>query len=195
MGRPAVFALACAVAAIAAACSSPAVRFYTLSSVAKPVSATADLSIAVGPVSVPPLVDRAQIVVTTGTNQVSFDQFNRWASPLEDDIALVVAEDLATMLGTARVTLLSSSPGAEVDYRVQIEVRNFESSPGKEAALDAVWRVWRTKDGKSQSGRSSAREPVQQDGFDALAAAHSRAVAKLSQDIAAAVRTLEGTVK
>jgi hypothetical protein len=34
-----------------------------------------------------------------------------------------------------------------------------------------------------------AREPVQGEGFDALAAAHSRAIATLSGDIAAAIRS------
>jgi hypothetical protein len=35
------------------------------------------------------------------------------------------------------------------------------------------------------------REPVQEKGYDALAAAHSRALARLSRDIADAVRTLD----
>jgi hypothetical protein len=40
----------------------------------------------------------------------------------------------------------------------------------------------------TRAGRTVAREPVQGDGFDALAAAHSRALAKLSADIAVAIR-------
>jgi hypothetical protein len=39
-----------------------------------------------------------------------------------------------------------------------------------------------------RSGRTVAREPAQGDGFDALAAAHSRALAKVSSDIATAIR-------
>ena len=38
-------------------------------------------------------------------------------------------------------------------------------------------------------GAHDPREAVQGEGFDALAAAHSRAIAKLSADIAAAIRT------
>jgi len=40
------------------------------------------------------------------------------------------------------------------------------------------------------NGRTVAREPVQGKDYDALAAAHSRAVARLSRDIADAVRGL-----
>jgi uncharacterized protein len=192
MSARAVFAFLCALATVASGCSSPTIRFYTLSADATPGSVPSNLSLAVGPVSVPPTVNRAQIVVTSGAHQVSIDEYNRWASPLQDEIARVVAEDLATMLGTKHVTLFSSSLSSEIDYRVQIEVRTFESSPGKDASLDALWMVRRMKDGMRQVGRASVRELVHQNGFEEMAAAHSRAIARLSQDIASAVRMLEG---
>ena len=187
----AAVAIVCTLAALAASCSSDPARFYTLSATATPGTAVSKLSVAVGPVSVPAAVDRPQIVVNTSANQVTLDEFNRWASPLQDNIARVVAENLVAMLGTPRVTLFPQTLDANPDYRVQIGVRNFESMPGKSASLDAVWTVKRTKDGKTETGRTSARESVPESGFDALAAAHSRGVARLSQDIADAVRTLD----
>lgn len=191
MSRLPAFAIACALAAaLATGCSSPASHFYTLSATAAPGSAQSKLTVAVGPVSVPASIDRPQIVVSTGANQVSIDDFNRWASPVQDEFVRVVAENLVAILGTPRVTLYPTL-AADVDFRVQIEVRNFESAPGKQASLDAVWTVRRMKDGKSETGRTSVREPVQEAGYDALAAAHSRAVARMSQDIADAVRTLD----
>jgi uncharacterized protein len=191
MLRLAAIPIACALALLAAACSSPSARFYTLSAAAEPGPGASKLSIAVGPVSVPATIDRPQIVVTTSPNQVSIDEFNRWASPVQDNLARVLAEDLVKILGTPRVTLFQATLATDMDYRVQIEVRNFESAPGKYAALDAVWTVRRMKDGKNETGRTSLREPVQGDGFDELAAAHSRAVARMAQDIAGAVRALD----
>jgi uncharacterized protein len=190
MRRTAVLAIVC-VSALAAGCMSSPARFYTLSATAAPGAATSRLSVAVGPVSVPSAVDRPQIVVSTGANQVAFDDFNRWASPLQDNLARVIAENLVVMLGTPRVTLFPQTLNADVDYRVQIEIRNFESAPGKSALLDAVWTVRRAKDGKTETGRTSVREKFDDIGYDALAAAHSRGVARLSQDIADAVRTLD----
>jgi len=191
MGRRARLAILYTLAALAAGCASSPSRFYTLSATASPGSSASKVSIAVGPVSMPAAVDQPQIVVSTGANQVTFDEFNRWASPLQDNVARVVAENLAAILGTPRVTLFPLTLNAEVDYRVQIEVRNFESAPGKLASLDAVWTVRRMKNGKSDTGRTSVREPVQENTYDALAAAHSRALARLSQDIADTVRTLD----
>jgi uncharacterized lipoprotein YmbA len=177
---------------LAGACASPPSRFYTLSAGAAPATTTSNLSVVVGPVSVPAVVDRPEIVVSTGPNQVRLEEFNRWAAPLQNGIARVVAENLVAMLGTPRVTL-SSQSSADADYRAAIEVQGFDSAPGEAATLDAVWTVRRTRDGKAETGRTTAREMVQGNGYDALAAAHSRALARLSRDIAGAVQVLEGS--
>jgi uncharacterized protein len=184
-------AIAAVLAAVTAGCSSSPARFYTLSATAAPATAPSRLSVAVGPVSIPASIDRPQIVVSTSANQVALDDYNRWASPLQDDIARVVAENLVALLGTPRVTRFPQSSNGEAEYRVQIEVRNFESVPGKSASLDAVWTVRRIKDAKTETGRTSAREKVEDGSFDALAAAHSRALAALSQDIADTLRKME----
>jgi uncharacterized lipoprotein YmbA len=190
MRRLAALALGCAFVLLAAGCASPPAKFYTLSADAPPASTTSTLTIVVGPVAVPSVIDRPQIVVTSGANQVTVDEYSRWASPVQDNIARVVAENLVALLGTPRVTLFQSPLGAEAEYRVQIEVRNFESAPGKYAALDAVWTVRRLKDGKIETGRTSVRESTDGEGFEALAAAHSRGVRKMSQEIADTVRML-----
>jgi uncharacterized lipoprotein YmbA len=140
---------------------------------------------------VPATVDRPQIVVTAGPNQLQMEEFNRWASPLQDNISRVVVQNLGVMLGTPRVALSSQTVSADVGYRAVIEVQSFESTLGEAATLDAVWIVRRMKDGRAQTGRTTVREAAQEKSYDALAAAHSRAIARLSQDIADAVRALE----
>ena len=191
MRRLAAIAIPCALVILAAGCASPASRFYALSAATTPAAKSSDLSVAVGPVSVPAVVDRPQIVVSTGPNEIRLDEFNRWASPLQNNISGVVAENLVAMLGTPRVTLSPQTLSADADYRAAIEVQRFDSAPGGAATLDAVWTVSRTKDGKSQTGRTTVREPTPDKGYDALAAAHSRALARLSRDIAEAVRALD----
>lgn len=181
----------CVVVTFAAGCASPMSRFYTLNAANAPAAASSNLSMVVGPVSVPAVVDRPQIVVTAGPNQVRLEEFNRWAAPLQNSIARVVAENLVAMLGTPRVILFSQTLGGDTDYRAVIEVQRFESAPGEAATLDAVWTVSRTKDGKSQTGRTTVREATSDKGYDALAAAHSRALARLSREIADGVLTLQ----
>ncbi len=190
MRRLAAFVFPCLLVVLAGCASTPASRFYTLSAGATPAATSSDLSVAVGPVSVPAVVDRPQIVVRTGPNEVRLDEFNRWAAPLANNIARVVAANLVTLLGTPRVVLAPPALGTDTDYRVLIQVQRFDSALGEAATLDAVWTVTRSKDGKSQTGRTTVREPSPEKGYDALAAGHSRALARLSRDIASAVQAL-----
>jgi uncharacterized lipoprotein YmbA len=188
-----LFLMTC-IAAIAAGCASAPARFYTLNSTATGDGAPAlPDAVAVGPVSIPTLVDRPQFMVQVATNRVEINEFNRWAEPLNDNIARVVAGDLAVLLGTPRVATV---PLANFDpaWRVTINIQRFESVRNKSALVEAVWVVRRSAGGAARTGRTVASEPVAGDGFDALAAAHSRALAKVSGDIAAAIRA-EAEVK
>ena len=195
MGRLGFPVLLCTLVSLAAGCAStPPSHFYTLSATAAPSTAAASsLVIVVGPLSVPAVVDRPEIVVSSGPNELKLDEFNRWASPLQDNLSRVIAENLVAILGTRRVTLFPQMPSTVAQYRVSIEVHGFESAIGTSTTLDAVWTVRRTTDGSAETGRTAVRESVPDNSYDAIAAAHSLAVARLSQDIADAVRALDRT--
>jgi uncharacterized protein len=189
--------LICILAALLTGCaSSPQSHFYTLSPASKPaVVAAGNYSISVGPVTVPAAVDRPQIVVRVGPNQVDLDEFNRWASPLQSDIARVVAENLVLMLGTPDVTLFPQTTAAGATYRVVISVLRFDSAPGGAATLDAVWTARGAKTDQSRTGRTTLAVPTQGSGYAPLVAAHSLALEKLSGDVAEAIRTMENNGK
>lgn len=179
-------------AALLAGCASQPARFYTLTGAA-PVTAVAGPSLAVGPITIPAVVDRPELVITVAPNEVWPDEFNRWAAPLADAIGLALAQDLAVNLRTPRVTLAAATAG-DPEYRLAVEVQRFESVPGSHALLDAAWTVRRTRDGTSRSGRTTVREATAAASYDALAAAHSRALAQLAQDVAQAIAALPPVV-
>lgn len=192
-GRIAYLVTAALVMVAVAGCgSSPSAHFYNLDSTATPLGGPpAHYTIMVGPVSVPASVDQPQFVVQVASNRVEVEEYNRWVAPLSDSIARAVAGDLAAQLGTPKV---ATAPMANFDpaYRVTIDVQRFESIKDQAALIDAVWTVRKTAGGQSRSGRTVAREAVQGTGFEALAAAHSRALAKMSDEIAAAIRIEAG---
>jgi uncharacterized lipoprotein YmbA len=187
--RGALYASGLALIATVSACStSPQPRYYTLAPTATsdglpPARGTA----AVGPVTIPPSLDQPQIVIEGGQNQVQIDEFNRWAGPLNDNIARVVAQNLEVLLAMPEV---ASGPLANFlpDYMVSIEVVRFRSVRGQGTQLEAIWTVRSVANGAARSGHTTADETVSDESFAALAAAHSRALTKLSQDIASAIR-------
>jgi uncharacterized protein len=175
-------------AIVVAGCSTAPSRFYSLTSTSAPDGTPATpAKVMVGPVTIPAAVDQPEFVVQVAPNRVEVDEFNRWVAPLSDGIARAVAGDLTVLLGTPEVAS-SQLANFTPDYRVTIDVQRFETTKGQGVTVEAVWTVRKSSDGETRSGRTVASETAQGQGFDALAAAHSQAIAKMSGDIAAAIR-------
>ena len=193
--RSRICGLAFALAAALSGCASPPSQFYTLAATARPEAGAspAAYGVAVDGVALPATVDQPQFVVQKGPNRVAVDEFNRWAAPLASSVAGTLAENLVVLLGTSRVVSGPLAPSFDPAYRVTVDILRFESVPGEAATLDALGLVRRPGAGAATtSGRTTLREPVQGQGYDALAAAHSRAIAGMSRDIAAAIRAEAG---
>jgi len=192
------FALATAllVAATLAGCGAPIKeRFFTLSSGATPAGAgaAATYSVAVGPVSVPELVDRPQLVLRVGPNEVMIAEQSRWAEPLKIEIPRVIAGNLSQLLN-ARVSAYPQTTGSDADYKVTVDVQRFESTLNDAATLEALWTVRPVK-GAAKSGRLMVREATGAPGYDALVVSHGRALAAVSRDIAEAIRSMSGAAR
>jgi len=179
-------------AAVLAGCgSSPKPSFYTLSTETAPAAgAKATYSVAVSPLTLPGALDRPQMVLRVDANRVEIDEFHRWAGPLQQELARVVAEDMAQTLGAPRVLTQSQGGAGDADYRVALEVQRFDTTPGTGVTVEAAWTVRRSAGGASRSGHALVQEPVGAKDYDALVAAHSRALARISRDIAQDVQAL-----
>ena len=167
--------------------TSPEPRFYTLASETAPPAAAsaATYLVVVGPVTVPEVVDRPQIVTRTAGNRVELAEQARWAAPLRSEIPRVIADHLARLLEGARTSTADQRVTGAPDYRVLVDVQRFDSS-SEGATIQASWSV-RMKDLTNLAGRSVVTEPAGS-GHEALVAAHSRALGKIAEDIAAAIK-------
>jgi uncharacterized lipoprotein YmbA len=127
-------------------------------------------------------------VLRVGANRVTLQEQSRWAEPLKESIPRVVAGNLAMLLGDAQVATDSQTAAGAADVRVVLDFQRFDSALGDAATLEVLWTVIVTSGGGATTGRALIREPAGGPDFVALAAAHSRALAALSRDIAAAIR-------
>jgi uncharacterized protein len=186
-------------AAMAGGCaSSPQASFYTLSA-EHPQEPTGDGSgfpiptwvIVMGAVTVPEIVDRPQFVRRADVNRITLDEFSRWAEPLKTQVRRVIAADLGVQFPSALVSAYPQDVDTAPTYVVSVAVESFESAP-EAASVSILWSVKPPKQGKPVSGRTVVSEPTGAQGNDALVAAHSRALAKVSNAIAAAIRSMRG---
>ena len=185
--------LALALLLTLAACGTPPQeRFFTLSSDGVPRTVTEPAyTVVVGPVTVPEVVDRPQLVIRSSPTRVEIAELARWAAPLKSEIPRVMGDQLARLLEGARVSTSSERAVGTADYRVLLDVQRFESTPQESATIQVSWTV-RPREGAAVGGQSVASEPAGP-GYDGLVAAHSRALERVSREIAAAITSARTT--
>ena len=182
-------------AALIGCASVPAEYFYTLNATApagQPPAANPawEAGIVVDTATIPEGVDRPQLVIGAGENRVVILEQQRWAEPLKGQIARTVALNLARMLGTSKVSAHSQAADGDAAYRVTLDLQRFDARRGEAVMIEALWTVRGPAGAALRSGRSTLREVVAADGYDVLVAAFSRAIAALSGDIAAALKSM-----
>ncbi|WP_447600773.1 PqiC family protein [Nitrospira sp. Nam80] len=103
----------------------------------------------------------------------------------------MIAENLSRLLGTKQVSVYPQSAGDQAEYRVLVDVQRFESALGGRVLIDALWTVSHDSEGQGslKRGRSSVEETANGQNYEALAAAHSRGLVRISRDIADAIRS------
>lgn len=189
----AAIVMVCAGASFLAGCSrSPRATFYTLSAGAVSEAATSTrvpYAITVGPATLPEVVDRPQLVVRVGVNRVEILENHRWAEPLKSEIPRLLADNLARLLGSSEVSAYPQNAAKAAKYTVLVDIQRFESVPGKAVTIEALWSVRSAAATFATTGHSTATEPVSGSGYEAVVAAHSRALAAISGDIANALRS------
>jgi hypothetical protein len=167
--------------------------FYVLSTdsaapVAGRESPASPLSLGLGPIELPDVLDRPQIVTRPDPNRVDLAEFDRWGGDLGKDLSRVLAQNLMARLNTDAVLLYPWSSSVRPDYEISIQFFSFDGELGKRAELAGVWRLSDTRRGcEPVSRRFRVVETPASSGYAGLVAAISRGVAKLSEEIATAV--------
>ena len=183
---------AAAALALVGCASTPPTTFYLLDPGEREVQAEGlehGLALGVGPIELPKHLDRNQIVTRETENRLGLSEGAQWAEPLKEGVTRVVMINLALALDTNRVYALPQRQNRPMDMRVDVDIARFDGTLGGEVVLGARWNL------SSGNGRellhtqvSRIREPVNGLDFDAFVAAQSRALVRLSGEIAAAVR-------
>ena len=173
---------------------TPPAKFYTLQPVEQAAmgkSLPGDVALAIGPVAIPAGVDRPETVTREADNQISFSDYQRWAGPLRASIASVIAQNVASLLGTERVTPFTRENIFLPTHRVVININRYDSRLGKEFLMDATWSIKDLKGNKLLLIKNtSVRETLTSAKYEELVAAQSKALATLSTIMAEAVLEL-----
>ncbi len=144
-----------------------------------------DFAIGLGPIKLPPYLDRQEVVTRAAPNRLELSKSERWGESLQNGFTGVMARDLAAQTGTGRVILYPWYSTVHIDLQVQIDVYRFETDGQGNAQLSAKWTILDST-GKNilYTVESNLTEPSKPGDTTAAAAALSHAVGDLSGQIA-----------
>lgn len=147
-----------AVALLLGACRSDPIHYHTLSPAQPAGQSRSGVDIQIEQVSVPPQVDRTQIVIRQGNSGLAILETQWWGASLADELHSSLEEQL-------------NNPGAPKRL-LRVDVQRFDSIPGRYARMDVQWRLRNLgNEAHPLTCRSSLQTPAA-DSIDALVTAH-----------------------
>ena len=178
--------------------SSESAKFYTLSPLAtsgevrseKKRTAT-DPAIGIGPVRLPEYLVRKEIVTRTDANKIELGEYDLWGGSLQDDFSRTLLENLSLLLAGQQLSLYLWPGMGAVDYRVGMEVTRFDGIRGGDVILIAAWAIREGQSNKVVTVQNSRiQEPTGAQSYEAMVGGMSRALSRLSREIAEAIKGL-----
>jgi len=179
-------------------CAGPAsmVEYYTLTALTENPDAAAEhsllksgadtnLSIGVGPLTFPKIIDRPHIVTRTGVNKLNIAEFHRWGGSLHDDFLNVLCQNLASLLQPHQAEPYPWETYFNPRWQLYLNVRRFDGVLGEQALLNVKWRLTNRKSGETVLIRQSEfTEAVSSTDYEAFVSAQSKLLAAFSREIA-----------
>ncbi|WP_236188460.1 PqiC family protein [Pseudomonas paraglycinae] len=116
-----------AIGLLLGACKSAPISFHTLTPT-QPMTGRAGSEIAIEGISVPPQVDRPQIVIRQGNSGLAILETEWWGASLSDELRSALVDQLSNAGGPRKTS-------------VRIDVQRFDSIPGQYGLIDVKWRL------------------------------------------------------
>ena len=171
-------------------------NFYMLSPLSPSQAGTSAASaegrilIGLATVVVPEYLNRTEIVVNLDNTVYQLAEFNQWAEPLADNLTRVLAHNLVDLLRNDSIDVfISTESSIPFDYRLEVDVFRLAGNLGDKATLLARWAILGTdEDDLKLMRRLKYQESAEDKTYKGLVLAQSRAIEKLSHDIAADIK-------
>jgi uncharacterized lipoprotein YmbA len=175
-----VLAGLCAACLALSGCAGQPDRFYALSTLpeAPPAPASGYATHVILAVSIPPVVDRRQMVLHTTGDQVVILEHERWAAPLSELVSQTLARDIERRRPDILVAdrTFSSAPAV----RIRVDIVEMTARRGGHATIEAHWRIVDAAAKSEEVGGEVFAAPLSGEDNDAVAHAFSTDLATLA---------------
>ena len=164
-----------------AACASVKPEWYRLTAIPGRPRAARPMRIELRDVRLARYLDRPDLVRAAGGTRLMIEDGQRWAGPLDEMIAQVLAQDLEQRLPGSTVLRERGALAGEPALVAGVEIDRFETDGAGQAVLSAKFTIRpAASDGAIRDGRVEAGVAPSGLGTNALVQALSEALAHLA---------------
>ncbi len=134
--------------------TSETTRFYVLNplenkvAMLEPINRKIPLALEVDLLRLPQYLERPQIVTRSGKNRLELAEYHQWGGNLRKNMIRVIAKNLSMLLNTPNVSIAPNRSLSAPDFRVELEVIQFERDIDGLVRLTVRWQISRVKDRK-----------------------------------------------
>lgn len=166
-------------------------HFYSLSSLPPASNPQSKLRIGVGPVQIPRLLTRPQIISRKNSNEIIMAELHQWGGSLREEITQAMTDNLSALLKTDRIEQYPWKFAFKPHYQVRINIERLDGKVAKSVTLKARWRLLKNNK-ELLSKRALINTPVRGKGYGDYVKAQSKALEIFSRQIADKIKQLKG---
>lgn len=98
-------------------------------------------AVAIARPSLPPYLERSELVTRTGDGRLEIHEKDLWSEPLDSAIARVVADNIRSLTGSTNVQPASSFITRDYTHLVEIRIERFDPEPDGSLFLACTWKA------------------------------------------------------
>ena len=162
----------------------PHINYYLLESMTDPpiIYSENTLNIKMELTGFPEYIDRLQIVTHNGNNGINFEDSERWAEPVQDNLVRVLRENLAQIIPGSSISASPWESSSSNSIKIELVFNHFSGQLGGHTQIDIRWKINKSP-GQIKQGYFTEQQPIG-DEYQDLIIGLNNAISNLSLELA-----------
>lgn len=163
-------------------------HFYSLTALKPTGENQSKLRIGIGPIEIPRLLNRPQIISRRNETEINMAELNQWGGSFKEELIQAITDNISSLQKTDNIEQYPWKFSFHPNYQVRIDIERFDGELGKYILLKARWRLLKDKH-EILVKRAVINTPIS-DGksYNSYVKAQSKALITLSKQISMQIK-------
>lgn len=164
-------------------------HFYSLSALkSSSTQNQSSLKIGVGPIEIPRLLNRPQIITRKNDTEIIMAELNQWGGSFKEDLMQAIIDNLSILQKTDNIEHYPWKFSFKPKYQVRIHIERLDGELGKNVLLKARWRLLKNNQ-EILVKRTIINAPITEgDSYNSYVRSLSKALILLSKEISSNIK-------